>query len=628
LPSFETTRSACNPGPDYGRPPLEIPQRARDRILQRLCALYPEPAARSAAAELERILKVFYAHKPAGLLEREREFHPPDRFTERDVILITYGDLLVRKNQSPLRTLGNFCDSYLKGTINTIHILPFFPSSSDRGFSVIDFETVDPFLGSWDDIHALEARYQLMFDGVINHVSSKSRWFVEFCAGNPEYEDFFIWFANESDLTPEQRRMIFRPRTTPVLTRYETLKGARFVWTTFSPDQIDLNYRNPRVLLRVIEILLLYIRQGADILRLDAVTYLWEQPGTRCIHLEQTHGIIKLLRDIVSLVAPHVALVTETNVPHEENVAYFGNGRDEAHMVYNFALPPLVLHAFYAENADSLTEWAASLHAPSDRATFFHFLDSHDGIGLLGARGILQAGEIDRLCRRVEAHGGLISHKTAEDGSVVPYELNITWYSALNNKRDGDPLHVQIRRFIASRAIALVLQGVPGIYLHSLFGTHNDHAALEATREKRGINRAIVDCRSLMRSMRHPGSKKSRINASLGKMIQCRTRHRAFHPNGPQRILSLSSRVFAVLRTTPEGGDCVVALTNVSRSRCRVRLPAGELREWGEKWRDLLSGKEYRARQGSLPIVLRAYDVIWLAPCGRSKASAERCAGT
>ena len=612
--SFDATRTIGNPEPDFTKPRLQLPPKSRDRMLQRLRILYPDPVAQSALAGIERILQVFYAYQPLDFMERERDFNPAERFTELDVILITYGDLLYKKRQSPLKTLGDFCDSYLKGTINTLHILPFFPSSSDRGFSIIDFETVDPLLGTWRDIEALEARYQLMFDGVINHVSAKSRWFVEFLAGNPEYEDFFIWFAAEDELTPEQRRMIFRPRTTPILTRYETLTGPRYVWTTFSPDQIDLNYRNPRVLLRVIEILLLYVRQGADILRLDAVTYLWNQPGTRCIHLEQTHEIIKLLRDILSVVAPHVALVTETNLPHEENIAYFGNGSDEAHMVYNFALPPLVLHTFYTGDARVLSAWAKSMISPSDTATFFNFLDSHDGIGLLGAKNILSPKDIDRICRRAQDHGGFISYKTAQDGTDVPYELNMTWYSALNKKQDGDSLRIQIKRFIASRAIALVLQGVPGIYLHSLFGTHNDHSVVEATPEKRVINRAIVDLRSLVRSMTHPKSKKYRINQDLGKMIQARTKHRAFHPNGLQKILSLSPAVFAVMRTSPEGDRVVVTLTNVTKFKRRVEILLEEMNGYKGHWEDLLSEKEFSPKKEKLSITLQPYEVLWLVP--------------
>jgi sucrose phosphorylase len=592
-------------------------------MLQRLRVLYPDPVAQSALAELERIMQVFHAHKPLDLMERECAFIPSERFTEKDAILITYGDLLYKKRQSPLKTLGDFCDAYLQGTLNTIHILPFFPSSSDRGFSIVDFETVDPLLGSWRDIEGLEARYQLMFDGVINHVSSKSRWFVEFLAGNPDYEDFFIWFGTEEELTPEQRRMIFRPRTTPVLTRYETLKGPRYVWTTFSPDQIDLNYRNPKVLLRVIEILLFYVRQGADILRLDAVTYLWNQPGTRCIHLEQTHEIIKLLRDILSLVAPYVALITETNVPHQENIAYFGNGSDEAHMVYNFALPPLVLHSFYTGDARVLSDWADSMSPPSETSTFFNFLDSHDGIGLLGAKDILSGEDIDQMCRQVADHGGFISYKTSEEGAKVPYELNITWYSALNDKQKREPLRLQIKRFLASRAVALVLQGVPGIYLHSLFGTHNDHAAVEATRENRVINRAMVDLRSLLRSLRHPRGKKYRINRDLGKMIQARCDHRAFHPNGTQKVLSLNPAVFAVIRTTPEGDRPILALTNVTRIRRRVEIPLEDVKRDQGPWHDLLSEKKINPKKERLLITLKPYEVLWLVPESQRTQTAQ-----
>lgn len=614
LTHFDVTRTAFNPEPDFTRPLFEIPPEARERMFQRLLVLYPEPDARSSLAEIERVIQVFHAHKPLRLIELERDYSPADRFTERDVILITYGDLLYKRLQSPLKTLGDFCDTYLKGAINTIHILPFFPSSSDRGFSVIDFETVDPVLGSWNDIEDLEGRYQLMFDGVINHVSSKSRWFTEFLAGNSEYQDFFIWFGSEEDLAPEHRRIIFRPRTTPVLTRYETLRGPRYVWTTFSPDQIDLNYRNPKVLVKVIEILLLYIRYGADILRLDAVTYIWNQPGTRCVHLEQTHEIIKLLRDIVSLVAPYTALITETNVPHRENIAYFGNGSDEAHMVYNFALPPLVLHTFYTGDARVLSAWAKTVAAPSDTATFFNFLDSHDGIGVLGAKDILSPEDLDRICRRVEDYGGFISYKTAEDGTKVPYELNITWYSALNKKQNGEQLRIQIKRFIASRAIALVLQGVPGIYLHSLFGTHNDHVAVEATREKRLINRMIVDLGSIMRSMNYPRSKKYRINQYLGNMIQKRTTYPAFHPNGRQKVLNLSPKLFAVTRTSPAGEQIVVTLTNVTKSRCRVEIPLRDMGGLRERWRDLLSDKEFIPANDSVSVTLQPYDVLWLVP--------------
>ena len=610
----DTTHTLHNPEPDYARSLLKLPRKSCERMYNRLRVLYSESVAQSTMLELERILMVFYAHKPKKLIEKDKDFDQEERFTQKDVILITYGDLLRSAERSPLATLAKFCDTYLKGTINTLHILPFFPSSSDKGFSIIDFETVDPHLGSWHDIEDLENRYQLMFDDVINHVSSKSRWFSEFLNNNPYYKDFFITFNSREDLTSEHRRIIFRPRSSNLLTEFQSLKGKIYVWTTFSPDQIDLNYKNPNVLLRVIEILLTYVRHGADIIRLDAVTYLWLEPGTRCMHLEQTHEVVKLFRDILNAVAPRVALITETNVPHNENVSYFGDGHDEAQMVYNFALPPLVLHSFYTQNVTALSTWVKNLKKVSNTTTFFNILDSHDGIGLMGVKDILSKEDIDNMIKRAKKHGGYISYGAAEDGTEVPYEINITWYSALNRKGIDEDILFQVKRFIASRSIALILQGVPGIYLHSLFGTHNDHEAVEDTRRKRAVNRTVVDADSIMESMNYPKSKKSLINKKLGRLIEIRAEKRAFHPNGDQHIFMISPSIFTVLRTSPERNQHILTLTNVTEKECHIEISLSAINSSESKWFDLLGKKELVAKDQKLRITLFPYDVIWLQP--------------
>ena len=516
-----------------------------------------------------------------------------------------------------MKALADFCDSALMGAINTIHILPFFPSSSDRGFSVIDFESVDPNLGTWEDIEELEGRYQLMFDGVINHISSESVWFREFLNGHPWYRDFFTAYDSPDELSPRDRALIFRPRTSNILTEFLSIDGPKFVWTTFSRDQIDLNYKNPVVLLHMFEVLLKYIRRGADIIRLDAVTYLWEEAGTRSIHMEQTHQIVKLFRDVLDAVGPRTALITETNVPHEENISYFGNGNDEAQMVYNFALPPLVLHTFYTGDVTALSCWARTLKTPSDTTTFFNFLDSHDGVGLMGAKGILTPGEIDRLIARAKDHGGLVSYKSAEDGSDAPYEINITWYSALNKEDADETMDLQIKRFVASRAVALVLEGVPGIYLHGLLGTENDCEAVLATRSKRAINRTFIDAPALYRNLADPASKVARINKELGRLLRIRTADRVFHPQGPQRVLDLSPRVFGLMRSTPEGDRSVVTLTNVTKHPVELNAPVEELgfAAAGE-WLDLVTEKRWKADGGILKIRLEPYCVLWLEPLG------------
>ena len=456
--------------PDYSRPRLTIAKDKARLIQEKLAILYGD-RAETCYSEVERILRVHHAHKTPEMLEDEEVFRPEDRFTEKDIVAITYPDQLVKPGVPPLAFLGQLLNIFLTGIINTIHILPFYPYSSDRGFSVIDYRQVDPRMGTWNDIERLSLSFHLMFDGVINHVSSKSEWFEEFLNGNPEYEDFFTVFDAKHEVTEDHRRLILRPRTSDLLTPFQTINGTRYVWTTFSSDQIDLNYKNEKVLFRILDILLYYVRKGADLLRLDAATFLWAELGTSCAHLLETHALIQLLRAVFDVAAPKVSLITETNVPHADNISYFGDGTDEAHMVYNFSLPPLVLHSLQTGNCEKLTLWAAQLEKPSELCTYFNFLDSHDGIGLLGARDILTDDEIETLVKRVESHGGLVSYRADGQGSITPYELNITWFDALNSPNGSDSDEEKVNRFIASRAISLALAGVPAVYLPGIAGT-------------------------------------------------------------------------------------------------------------------------------------------------------------
>jgi len=608
------THTVHNKEPDYKRPLYKIPDEKYIKILKKLEFLYGEEIASKYMPELNRIIQVYYAHKPNEMIEREKQFAPTERFTQKDIILITYGDLLHDDDEkSPLITLAKFCDKYLEGGISTIHLLPFFPYSSDKGFSITDFESVDPNLGSWDDIEDLEHRYQLMFDGVINHVSSKSKWFQEYINDGPYYRDFFISFSSADILTPEQRKIIFRPRTTDILQTFYTIKGKRYVWATFSKDQLDLNYKNPDVLMRVIQILLLYVRHGADIIRLDAVTYLWTEPGTPCIHLDQTHHIVKLFRDILDTVASGVALITETNVPHEENISYFGNGYDEAHMVYNFALPPLVLHTFYTGDSTAILNWISGLNTPSKLTTFFNFLDSHDGIGVMAVQNILSEEEIDFIIKKARDHGGLISYKTGAGEKEIPYEINITWFSALNHPDEKEEdIAFQIKRFVASRAIALVLKGVPGIYLHSLIGSLNDIESVLKTNLNRNINRRIISGKAITKALEDPLSKISRINRELGRLIAIRIKKRAFHPGGDQNVILLSPNIFSIIRISPEKDQYLIALTNITEKVCALEIPLSNIDE--KHWYDLVSGMEWIAEEHMLHITLQPYDVVWLEP--------------
>ena len=490
---------------------------------------------------------------------RTRIFTHSGELTERDSILITYGDQVQSTNEKPLQTLGKFCKKYLTNIVSGIHILPFYPWTSDDGFSVVDYREIDPSLGEWDDVSSMQSHFRLMFDGVINHISAQSDWFKGFLRDDPKYRDYFIAVEN----SPELSRVV-RPRALPLLTPFTTPSGEKLVWTTFSEDQIDLNFKNPEVLLEILDILLLYVEHGATFIRLDAIAYLWKEIGTTCIHLAQTHHVIQFLRAALNEVAPHVHLITETNVPHADNISYFGDGTNEAQLVYNFALPPLTLHTFHTGDARILSNWARTLTLPSRQTTFFNFLASHDGIGLNPARGILSDAEIDSLVSKTLEHGGLISYKHNADGSQAPYEMNINYFNALSNPNGDESLELQINRFIASQAIMLSLLGMPGIYFHSLFGSRGWIEGVKLTGRNRTINREKFQLDELQNELAEEDSLRSKVFTRYSRLLKARSSSSAFHPHGTQKVLDVHPSVFAVERISPDGESHTLCLHNVS----------------------------------------------------------------
>lgn len=513
-------------------------------------------------------------------------------FDHRDTILITYGDMLRDGDEPPLQTLRRFLEEHVGGLLRGVHLLPFFPYSSDDGFSVIDYHQVDPALGDWEEVEAFGRTFRLMFDAVINHISRHSAWFQAFKRGEPPYTDYFVTVEPDTDLSS-----VFRPRALPLLTPVETAQGTKLLWTTFSEDQIDLNYRSPDVLLEILRVLLAYVAHGATIIRLDAIAFMWKEPGTSSIHRPATHALIQLLRAVLDEIAPQVALITETNVPHDENVSYFGDGHNEAQMVYNFSLPPLTLHAFHSSEAGVLTQWAQTLTLPSDRVTFFNFLASHDGVGLTPARGILTPAQIEALAERVEALGGYVSYKTNADGSQSAYELNLNYLDALGDPREAVDDRLLAQRFLCSQAIMLALRGVPGIYFHSLFGSRSWRAGVEKKGQRRAINRQKLRSDRLRRELQH--GLRRHVFTGYRRLLQVRATEMAFYPYGRQRVLDLHPAVFAVERA--HHAAKIVCLHNVSRQPGHLTLP-------GVAGIDLLSETPITTTE----VTLAPYQVLWI----------------
>jgi glycosidase len=578
---------------------LQTPQSvadARQRIEDRLTGLYGEAVG---SATARRILRVLETHRQL----RRRCVDGP-LWTHRDVVLISYGDSIQSPQQPPLQTLRSFLKRYLPDAFSMLHLLPFFPWSSDGGFAVTDYRAVNPQLGNWEDIAALEDSFDLVFDLVLNHCSRENLWFIDYIAGQEPACNYFIEMDPADNLS-----MVTRPRSSPVLSGVRTHRGLQHVWTTFSNDQIDMNYANPDVLLEFIDILLYYFRRGARMVRLDAVAYLWKQPGTACIHLPQTHQIVKLFRDVLELVEPGALIITETNVPHAENITYFGEG-DEAHLVYQFSLPPLLLHAIHAGTTRYLKAWAQSLETLQlpDNCTFFNFTASHDGVGLRPLEGLVPAEEINRMLDAMRERGGYISTRRNSDGRDIPYELNISYFDAFRPPHNASP-ECHIPAFLLSQIIALSFKGVPGVYIHSLIATPNDTFGVERTGLTRAVNRRQWDRGELEKLLDDPQTENGRVFHACKRLLQLRRRQPAFHPDGGQQVLELDDGLFGLRRRSPDATQEMICLFNCTGRTAqleRSRLPADI-----DRWPELIgrAGIQFSEQRLLLP----AYAACWFS---------------
>ena len=552
---------------------------------------------------IEEIISAIYPHQDEAMFLKEaiserikgyknKNIRPrKGQWDQDDVFLITYGDQFYEDGETKLTTFNKMYQQFFSDTFPIVHFLPFFPYSSDDGFSVIDYEQVNPEIGDWADVQVMNRNARLMFDFVCNHMSTKSNWFQGYLNNRTSYKDFFIESDPSIDLS-----MVTRPRTSPLLSEFVDLDGKiRNIWTTFSDDQVDLNFANPKVLLRMIDVLLFYVDQGADFIRLDAVGFLWKKAGTSSIHLPETHKIIQLFRSIVEEVAPGTILITETNVPHQDNISYFGDGTNEAQMVYQFPLPPLVLHAIRTGNTSYLQKWANEIYLPTEGVSFFNFLASHDGIGLNPIRGIIDEAEILDLVASIEKEGALVNYKQNPDGSFSPYEINTTYIDALSNQSDEDEL--RLKRFMVAHSILLTIIGIPAVYVQSILGGRNYYEGVEKTGANRTINRQKYKASEICDSLLKSGSFRNQVYRELQELIQLRRSEEAFHPNCAMRVLETNHATFGIVRD-----EKVYVLHNMSDQAQTISLDAGT-------YINLLTKNECVIQK---EVILEPYQFVWL----------------
>lgn len=515
-----------------------------DKVMNHLNKIYDEKSLDEAKELFSQLLLEY----------TKDEFKETTVVTQKNVYLITYGDSFIDQKQAPLHVLQEVINEKLTDTITDIHLLPMFPYTSDDGFSVTDYLKINPQLGDWQDIYALAKDKRLMFDFVANHMSKSSEWFQAFLNQQNGFENSFITYEPNFDTS-----LVIRPRTSPLFHSYQNAQQEIVkVWTTFSEDQVDVNVKDPKMLCRLTGVLLEYVKRGATSIRLDAIGFLWKESHTKAMHLPQTHEIVSLWRTLLDEYAPNTQIITETNVPHADNISYFGDGSNEANQVYQFPLPPLVFFSFLKQNAEKLSNWANEINRISDTATYFNFLASHDGIGLRPTEGILTEEERQLLVQRVIENGGRVSYKNNADGSQSVYELNINYSEALKeNGKENDT----IKKMIAAHHILLSVIGVPAIYYHSIFGSKNDEAAVVESGINRRINRQKLIKEDLLKELTEPGYRKE-IYEGLKQLIAIRQQEEAFNPYGEQKVLQVDPRIFALLRK--KGKNKILSLTNVS----------------------------------------------------------------
>ena len=519
--------------------------------------------------------------------------------SEKTSLVICYGDNINSNQKNSIQVFQNFFKKNLKKYFNAIHFLPFYPSSSDSGFAVKDHYKIEKRIGNWSDIKKISKTNHVMADIVINHSSARGLWFKNFLKKKRPGKDYFLTVNSKFNTSK-----VVRPRDHKLLKKIDIFNKSDYLWRTFSADQIDLDFKNPSVLLRFIKIMVHLVSNGVTIFRLDAIAYLWKKNGTKCINLKQTHEIVKLLRLISNLLNVETIIITETNLPEKENLSYFGKN-DEANWIYNFSLPPLLIHAFLFENSSYLNKWSKNLPNTKFQNSYLNFIASHDGIGMRPTEGILNERSLNNFLKRLKKNGSKFSYRKVQNKSKKVYEANITVFDALK-RTDTDPNgKFFLERYIAAHAIMISFEGVPAIYFNSLFGKSNDEAKYVITGNNRDINRYKWSYENIKKKLNNKNSKQSIFYQNLGKLLEIKRKQKAFHPNAKRSNINLGSKLFCFKRISLDKKQTIISITN-----CSSVDQYPKLNKKYSKWKNIINPKINSLNES---LKLKPFETRWLS---------------
>ena len=520
--------------------------------------------------------------------------------SEKTTMIICYGDSIYSKNKKNLKTFQKFFNKKLSKFVDTIHFLPFYPSSSDSGFAVKDHYKIDNKFGNWLDIKKFSQKKNIMADMVINHASARGLWFKNFLKEQKPGKNYFLLVNSKFNTS-----QVVRPRDHNLLKEINIFKKKDYLWRTFSDDQVDLNFKNPKVLIRFIKIMINLIKHGVTIFRLDAIAYLWKESGTKCINLKQTHEIVKILRIVSNSLNIKTLLVTETNLPEKENLSYFGNN-DESNWIYNFTLPPLLIYSLLMENGSYLNTWSNNLPLSKKGNSYLNFIASHDGIGMRPLEGIIDNKSIKKLLIRLKKNGSKFSYRKINNKRRKVYESNITVFDALKISDNDKKGLYSIQRYIAAHSIMFSFEGIPALYFNSLFGKSNDEAKYIITGNKRDLNRYKWNEVNILKKIKNKTTKEYYIFETLKHLLNIRKKQKAFHPNAHRVNINLGNKFFCIKRVSLDKKQTILCITNLTS-----KLQNAKINKKLNKFKNLIDPNSKSKILSS--INLKPFETIWLS---------------